>query len=135
MKILLAEDDEALRGITRFHLQKAGYETVEAESGAVAWEIFQRAPFTLVITDWMMPDMTGPELVAKIRGANLPDYTYIIILTALDDRPSLMTGEKAGADDYLIKPLDAPELLARLKIGERMVKFKTKQMRDAKPPR
>ena len=116
-----------MRGLTSYHLRKAGHEIVEAADGLAAWHLFEQTPFRLVITDWAMPELDGPGLTTKIREANLPDYTYIIILTALEDRPSLLSGEKAGTDDYLIKPITADELLARVAFGERILRMKDKQ--------
>jgi len=115
MRILVVDDDAPLRAVTSFHLRRAGYETVEAESGREAWQTFQREPFPLVVTDLAMPDMTGPELIAKIRAAKLPEYTYIIVLSALDDRLTLLKAETGSADDYLVKPFAFPELLARIR--------------------
>ncbi len=129
MKILVVDDEAPLRAVTCFHLRRAGYETVEAENGVGAWQIFQREPFSLVITDLVMADMNGLELIAKIRAANLPNYTYIIILSALDDRLTFLKDEQGDADDYLVKPVDGSELLARVKIGEQKIKPKTGPIR------
>jgi DNA-binding response OmpR family regulator len=126
MKILVVDDDAGLRDLIAYHLHKAGHEVVQAEDGLAGWKLFEGEPFRMVITDWVMPELDGPGLTAKIRGANLPQYTYIIILTALDDRPSLLKGEKAGTDDYLLKPVASDELLARVVFGERILRMKDK---------
>ncbi len=131
MKILVVDDEPQLRLIIVRKLLQAGHEVVEAENGQAAWELFQRDPFPLVITDWIMPEMDGPTLIGKIRAANLPAYTYIVILTALTERQNVVTGEKVGTDDYLTKPVDGEELMARVALGERVLRWKAKQ-REAK---
>ena len=131
MKILVVDDEPQLRLIIVRKLLQAGHEVVEAENGQAAWELFQREPFPLVITDWIMPEMDGPTLIGKIRAANLPAYTYIVILTALTERQNVVTGEKVGTDDYLTKPVDGEELMARVALGERVLRWKAKQ-REAK---
>ena len=84
-----------------------------------------------MITDWMMPQLDGPGLIAQIRGAALPGYTYIILLTAKDRRTDVVAGLDAGADDYLTKPCDAHELRARVAIGARIVELE-RQLRVAR---
>ncbi len=127
MKILVVDDEPQLRLIVVRKLLQAGHEVAEAENGQAAWELFQREPFPLVITDWIMPEMDGPTLIGKIRAANLPTYTYIVILTALAERQNVVTGEKVGTDDYLTKPVDGEELMARVALGERVLRWKAKQ--------
>jgi diguanylate cyclase (GGDEF)-like protein len=104
-------------------LLASGYEVVEAEDGQTAWELFQREPFQLVITDWMMPRLDGLELIRRIRSSNQKSYTYIIMLTALDDKPKIVMGLESGADEYLTKPFDKMELIARVASGERIIKL------------
>ncbi len=126
MKILVVDDDSTLRHILRIHLTRAGYEVVEAEDGQVAWDIMQRENLRFVITDWMMPEVDGPELIRRIRQANLPGYTYIIMLTAKEGKEAVVTGLEAGADDYLTKPFDPGEFRARVAIGKRIVNLETR---------
>jgi diguanylate cyclase (GGDEF)-like protein len=104
-------------------LLASGYEVVEAEDGQTAWELFQRESFQLVITDWMMPRLDGLELIRRIRSSNQKSYTYIIMLTALDDKPKIVMGLESGADEYLTKPFDKMELIARVASGERIIKL------------
>src|SRR3990172_2876898 len=132
MKIMVVEDDPQLRLIVVRKLLQAGYEVAEAENGQAAWELFQKEPVPMVVTDWMMPNMDGPTLISKIREANLPAYTYIIILTALAERQNVVKGEKVGTDDYLTKPVDAEELLARAALGERILRMKARQQEAKK---
>jgi two-component system cell cycle response regulator len=123
MKILLAEDDPGSRRLVKVHLSDAGYEVIEAEDGQLAWELFQRETFQIVITDWMMPKMDGPTLIHNIRSSGQKGYTYIIMLTAIDDKPKVVMGLEAGADEYLTKPFDSKELIARVASGERILKL------------
>ena len=86
MKILIVEDELIFRRMVKKYLLEAGHDIVEAEDGQSAWELFQHEPFQLVITDWVMPRLSGPELVHKIRTSGEKNYTYIIMLTAMDDK-------------------------------------------------
>ncbi len=123
MKVLLAEDDPGSRRLVNVHLSAAGYEVIEAEDGQLAWELFQRDTFHIVITDWMMPKMDGPTLIHNIRSKGQKSYTYIIMLTAIDEKPKVVMGLEAGADEYLTKPFDSRELIARVASGERILKL------------
>jgi two-component system chemotaxis response regulator CheY len=121
VKILLVEDDFMQRQLLLTILTRAGHEVVEAADGQVAWELLQKEHISLVITDWMMPVLSGLELIQRIREVNWNAYTYIILLTSKDTRNSIVTGLNAGADDYVTKPFDRDELLARLGIGKRIL--------------
>ena len=81
----------------------------------------EQEPSPIVITDWMMPGLDGPGLIARIRAAPFAGYTYILLLTAKDKRADVVAGLDAGADDCLAKPCDAHELRARVAIGTRIV--------------
>jgi two-component system cell cycle response regulator len=123
MKILIVEDDPGSRRLVKLHLSSAGYEVVEAEDGQIAWDLIQREPFQMVITDWMMPNIGGPRLIQNIRSSGQKNYTYIIMLTAIDEKPKVVMGLEAGADEYLTKPFDCDELIARVASGERILKL------------
>jgi two-component system, cell cycle response regulator len=123
MKILVVEDDPLSRQLIKTPLQRAGYEVVEAEDGQAAWELFQREPFPLVITDWMMPELDGPALVQKIRSSGQKSYTYILMLTAMDDTNNVVAGLESGADEYLTKPFNGRELVARVASGARILRL------------
>jgi two-component system chemotaxis response regulator CheY len=126
MKILIAEDDPNQRRLLTVHLERAGYEVVVANDGLAAWQAMGREHHRFLITDWMMPEMDGPELVRRVRAADLPGYTYIMLLTALDGKEQIITGLEAGADDYLTKPFNSAELRMRVSIGERILKLETR---------
>ncbi len=128
MKVLIAEDDEASRTILSRQLLQMGYSVVEAEDGARAWEAYQREQPALVITDWIMPEMSGPELCRRIRSVKRSDYTYIIILTALEKTRAYVEGMSSGADDFIVKPADTAELAVRLGVATRILSLQ-RQMR------
>jgi len=124
MKILVAEDDFTSRTILTSILKKTGYDPVSTSDGSEAWEVLKgsEAP-NLVILDWNMPGMDGLELCRAIREDDSKGYIFIILLTARNSREDIVTGLEAGADDYLIKPPDPSELIARIKNGMRILKL------------
>lgn len=130
MKILIAEDDLGSRRLLSLRLLNAGYEVEEAQDGQEAWDAFQGGNFQMVITDWMMPNLDGMALIQNIRSSGRKNYTYIIVLTMLDDKSNLLFGLSSGADEYLIKPFDPRELLARVAIGERIINLEA-QLNEA----
>src|SRR5204862_891526 len=79
MKILIAEDDKDSRELLSWLLQKLGYQVVATENGREAWEAYRRGRFRLVISDLLMPDIDGLELVRRIRAQKQAKYTYIIL--------------------------------------------------------
>jgi DNA-binding response OmpR family regulator len=121
MKVLIADDDPVSRKLLQSYLQKWGCEVTSAQDGAEAWSCFQGDEFPVVITDWMMPELDGLELVRRIRGSPRARYVYLILLTAKGQKEDLVEGMDAGADDFLTKPFDRDELRVRLRAGERIV--------------
>jgi DNA-binding response OmpR family regulator len=121
MKVLIADDESVSRLRVRRFLSSLGHEPVEACDGREAWEAFQRQPFSLLIVDWMMPQINGLELCRMVRGERRSKYTYIIMLTALDGKGSYLEGIGAGADDFITKPFDSDELQARLGVAQRIL--------------
>jgi diguanylate cyclase (GGDEF)-like protein len=121
-RILIADDEALSRKLLQSLLQKLGFEVVATCDGDEAWGELQKsdAP-SLAVLDWMMPGCEGIELVRRLREQKERAYTYIILLTARREREDLLEGLKAGADDYLRKPLDADELQAKILIGQRIL--------------
>jgi diguanylate cyclase (GGDEF)-like protein len=121
-RVLIAEDDAMSRKILQSWLENWGYRVTVAENGAIAWDILQREhPPELLILDWVMPEIDGMELCRRIRDRQHSPYQYILLVTARDEKEDVVRGLDAGADDYLTKPLDRNELLARLRAGERIL--------------
>lgn len=129
MKVLIAEDEPVSRAVLQKTLEKWGYEVAAAENGARALEAFRKDRFSFVITDWMMPEMDGLELVRQIRGLPSSDYVYIIMLTARSEKSDLIAGMDNGADDFVAKPFDGDELRVRLRAGERVLRLEEKLSR------
>jgi len=123
MDILIAEDEQTTRMRLQRNLEKMGYQPTVAEDGAKAWELFQHGDFSLVLTDWMMPEMDGLELVRRIRASQREAYTYVIMLTAKSETSEIVEGMEAGADDFVTKPFDRNELRVRVRAGERIVRL------------
>lgn len=125
MKILIAEDDAVSRLILERTLNGWGHSATSCDNGGAAWALYRVGDFRVVISDWMMPEMDGPELCRRIRSLKRTDYTYVILLTAKTGKESFLEGMEAGADDYLTKPFDADELKVRLKAAERILTLQT----------
>src|SRR5262245_869664 len=130
MKVLIAEDDRDSRELLGWILDKLGYQVITTQNGKEAWEAFCREKFQLVISDLLMPDVDGLELCRRIRAAKQPQYTYIILLTALIGKKQYLEGMEAGADDFVTKPFDADELRARLRAAERILASTTNHKQE-----
>lgn len=122
MRVLIADDDVTSRTLLRKSLLRWGYEVIEAADGAEAWDILgQPDSPPLVILDWVMPHITGPELCRRVRETHREPYTYILLLTSMDSKDATVQGLEAGADDYIVKPFDKLELQYRLRAGKRII--------------
>ena len=119
--VLVVDDSRAHRRLLSRSLQKWGYETIEADSGEAALEICQSGPIELVVSDWMMPGMSGIEFCRLFRDLVRGQPAYFILLTAQTEREVLAKGLESGADDFLSKPFSNIELRARLRAGERVL--------------
>jgi diguanylate cyclase (GGDEF)-like protein len=121
-RILIVDDDPASLALLSRHLRTAGYIVLTAENGVEAIQVLVNEGPQIVITDWTMPEMDGVELCRAIRGHEGITFAYVIIVTARQSvEDSLVEAFEAGADDYLCKPFNPRELLARLRAGERIV--------------
>jgi DNA-binding response OmpR family regulator len=104
VKILIADDEGVSRRLLQSYLQKWGHEVVVAQDGAEAWRLFESGDFPIVITDWLMPELDGVDLIRRIRNSPDRGYVYTILLSAKSQKEDLVTGMEAGADDFLTKP-------------------------------
>jgi two-component system copper resistance phosphate regulon response regulator CusR len=112
VNICLVEDEQKVSAFICKGLEENGYKVQTAKDGASAKSLIQAANFELLILDVMLPDINGIELCRQIRLNNTK--TPILMLTALDQIQNKVSGLKAGADDYLVKPFHFSELLARI---------------------
>lgn len=111
-KILIADDDRNICELLRLYLVKEGYETCIANDGEAAVQMYEREKPDLLLLDVMMPRMDGWEVCRKVRAAG---KTPVIMLTAKGETFDKVLGLELGADDYMIKPFDSKELVARVK--------------------
>ena len=114
MKILLVDDDPLARRLVEVAVARLGHQATAAEDGEAAWQCYDQDPPDVVITDLLMPRVDGLELCRRVRADARAGYTSIILVTALSDRRDVLRGMEAGADDYLIKPVDLFDLQMRL---------------------
>jgi two-component system cell cycle response regulator len=128
--LLLVEDEPTQLLLTQRMLRRGGYEVETASDGTTALEQLATGRFQFLVTDWEMPGMDGPTLCRKARALHLPGYLYILLLTGQIATRSAVIGLDAGADDYVRKPADEAELLARLAAGRRIVQLE-QSLRDA----
>jgi two-component system cell cycle response regulator len=119
--ILLAEDDPVTRMLMTRFLKNAGYEVDAVADGSAALDRMTKRYYPILITDWEMPEMDGVALCRAVRNMQLDGYVYALLLTARDSKEHIIAGLEAGADDYLVKPVHEPELIARLNAGRRIL--------------
>lgn len=122
MKMLIADDDAVTRRTLEALMNKWGYKVLVCSDGAEAYEKLQAegGPI-LAILDWMMPFLDGLQVCDRLKQAPRREPTYVILLTAKERGKDIVAGLQAGADDYVTKPFDHEELLARVQVGKRVV--------------
>ena len=128
MRILIVDDNKIQLLTLRSALVKSGYEVVTAADGNEALAILRGGSCHLVISDWEMPGMDGIELCRAIRSEDLRGYIYVILLTGRNQLEEKVEGLRAGADDFICKPFDPSELLARLFTAERILSLETRDV-------
>ncbi len=121
--ILIADDNLFQRTFLQNSLKELGYEVVTASDGHQAVEIFKSGYYPIIITDWIMPNMTGLELCSLIREKYQDQFTYVILLTALNGKENIHEAMEAGFDEYLVKPVKPTELAMRLATAHRVLKL------------
>lgn len=124
MKVLYIDDDAAIRTFLRRYITHWGYDVLDASDGETGWQLILEHRPDIVITDWNMPDLNGPDLCCRIRDTELPGYIYLIMLTARTG--DVVKGMEAGADDFMGKPFNKEELKVRIKAGERIIRLQQK---------
>lgn len=119
--VLVVDDSRAQRHILSMQLRRWGYRVTESETALAALTVCAAIDIDIVISDWMMPGMTGLEFCKHFRGLGRESYGYFVLLTSKSEKTEIADGLEAGADDFLTKPVASNELRARLRAGERML--------------
>jgi len=125
-EILIVDDSPVQRALLSHLLKSCGYSVVEATDGVQALNLLKQGKIRIVFTDWIMPNMSGIELIEKIREENLGFYVYVILCSCKNSKTDVIAGVRMGADDFLTKPAIPEELFARLHAGERVIKLQNK---------
>jgi len=128
MEILIVDDELVSRKKMDKLVKSLGHETFVATDGKEGWDIWKNERTRMVITDWVMPGMDGLGLCKKIREAEGSQYIYLIMVTSKNEVPDIVTGMDAGADDFITKPFKKDELAVRIRAGERILGFETRDI-------
>src|SRR5262245_19835346 len=123
IKVLLVDDDPAMLRLLSKWLESDGFQLLRTGDGRSAMEIIETERPRLLVTDWEMPNVNGLELCRWVRSQNFGHYVYIVILTVRTDSQDMLKGLEAGADDFLKKPVDRNELVARIRAGTRVMEL------------
>jgi phosphoserine phosphatase RsbU/P len=126
MKVLLVDDDAVARKMHSRLLRLQGHEVVEATDGELAWQLVRETDISLVVSDWMMPNLAGIDLCRRIRAAEFERYIYVILCTSRSLSDDLILGMDAGADDFIVKPISSEEFRVRVRAGERLLLLQEK---------
>lgn len=119
--VLVVDDSKAQRKILSMSLLRWGYIVSEAASGEEALQLCRETAFDIVLSDWVMPGISGVEFCSAFRALPHEGYGYFILLTSKSEKGNVADGLDSGADDFLTKPVGADELRARLRAGERIL--------------
>jgi diguanylate cyclase (GGDEF)-like protein len=131
MRVLVVEDDPVSRKLIAFHLKKEGHTVLTAEDGQVGLKLALEHNPHLIVTDWMMPEMDGIELVRAIRRSEESRHMQVILLTGRESEARVVEAFDAGADEYLVKPFNPRILLARVRSAQRVVGLRDRVNHDA----
>jgi two-component system, cell cycle response regulator len=127
-KVAIVDDDAAIRRLVKLFLRRSGYETVEYATGTEARAEMSKGDWDLAILDRRLPDMDGVDLCAELKSNPSFKTRFIIMLTGEDEQEDKVQGLDLGADDYITKPFQSPELLARIRAGKRIVDLQKELM-------
>ena len=130
-KILIVEDEQAIREMIAFHLARAGYETFEARDCREARELIADNQPDLALVDWMLPDISGLELTRMLKRDKDHEDLAVIMLTARAEERDKVSGLDGGADDYITKPFSPRELVARIQAVLRRASASSEEVIDA----
>ena len=122
-QVLVVDDSKLQRKILSASLSRWGYDVVEAASGEDAMAVCRMHKPDMVVSDWMMPGMSGLDFCREFRALPGDAYSYFILLTSKSEKAEVARGLDSGADDFLTKPVDTNELRARMKAGERILEM------------
>jgi putative two-component system response regulator len=128
MRILIVDDDELSLAILEGVLDEMGYEVERANNGREALKKLREGNIHIVITDWEMPEMNGLDLCRTIRADDFSGYIYIVMLTSREGGQQKIEGLHAGADAFLVKPLNTEEMIVSLKTAERILSLETRDL-------
>lgn len=130
MRVLVVDDDASMRAMVKAVLAQAGHEVFEAADGQQGFEMALDLHPHLMIVDWMMPGMDGPEMTRALRQTRIGRGIYVLLLTGMEDEETLVQAFEAGVDDFMSKPLKPRVLSARLRAGQRVVQLQREIERD-----
>jgi putative two-component system response regulator len=128
MKVLVADDELVSRAKLEKLVTTMGYQVLVACNGKEALALWTQHRPDMVITDWVMPEMSGIELIKEIKRLQGDRYCYIIMITSQGDTENLVIGMEAGADDFIAKPFIKEELSVRIRAGERIINFESRDI-------
>ena len=126
VRVLVADDDPTVRSVLSTRLEKWGFGVVTAEDGAQALDVLQATDGPSIgLLDWMMPELSGPDVCRRISAGAHATGRYLILLTARGGAANVAQGLSSGADDFIVKPCDDRELRARLCVAARVVRLES----------
>jgi diguanylate cyclase (GGDEF)-like protein len=120
VNVVVVDDDPLVRLVLAKAVASLGHVSLPAETGDEALRLVETKAVDVVVSDWMMPGMTGLELCQRIRARDAMEYVYFVLVTALDDTEHALAGFAAGVDDCLVKPVRPFDLQTRLMVAERV---------------
>ncbi|MBV0913537.1 PP2C family protein-serine/threonine phosphatase [Anianabacter salinae] len=123
LTVLVVDDSRLQRRLLTGALLREGYRVLEAGSGEAALALCRAEPVDILISDWMMPGISGPDLIHAWRAETVGRYGYALLLTSKSGKADVAEGLDKGADDFLTKPVNGGELRARLRAGERVIRM------------
>lgn len=128
MRVLIVDDDDIALELLEHTLKEAGYEVETACNGREALRMLRSGRFRMVVSDWVMPEMTGIELCRSVRQQHCSGYIYFILVTSREGTDRAIEGLEAGADDFVSKPYHPAELCVRLRAGARLLSLESRDV-------